>query len=1859
MEKEDIRTIIFKTSYWSFEENETDNQLFIHIGGLTEKNESVHCTVIGFTPFVYLELPKRIKWTPTTCNDLFDYLKLILKSNAPLNFVPIKKDNLYGKKEILTLYLAFPTCQAATSFSTMCMSRKFYIKELDIFDAGEFCVHERNIDPIIKFTCMQDIKLASWIQAKETIIPELKGLEIDDRHFTTADIDLYVYWTDVIQYTQKEIIIVNPKYLSFDIECKSKNHNSKIPDFKIPENKAFQISCIVGRIGEGKDTRTKYLFSLFNPLNIKGVKVLRYSSEGKLALDFISLINDENPDIIFGYNIMKFDWNYLVRRSELITKILPKFQMMSRIIGKKAVILEPKWKSSAYGQQEFKFPDPHGRVQVDVLLEVERNYKLPQYSLNSVAEYFKLGKKEDITPRQLFMIVQTYEEVMPLALKFESGVILKKERVKIKKKIQKILLLRRFPPKNEEPSIKISTIQSPSSSLSDNNNIAEKLSVRDWRDKLLKFTTKEQLIWFLRKGIQLIGIYCVKDSELTVDIAEKLNLWYTMEEMSNCMGIPMSYLHTRGQQIKVVSQIYRQTLEENIIIPAKKKAIETIKYQGATVIEANPGDVNNVICLDFEGLYPSIMINFNICYTTFVEPDDPIPDEECHVLEWQEHIKCIHDPLKRHPKKDRSDILCGNHRYRFKKVVTLPDGTRVNEGLMPRLLRNLLSKRKGVKKEMAKAQAKYDMAIGKATPEDIENYKKWGYEIVEKGSLSPKKLEVLSICIIVLNATQLALKISSNSVAGNTPIPCLVNNELRYMTIEELSDGKWEKDENDNEISKSISDLKVWSDKGFTDVKHVIRHPIKDKLKRIITHTGSVDTTTDHSLLLESGIEISPSEVEIGDKLLHKEVPLPNDSLTEPVYRTISKETIQLHKLKGEWKYKNTIISSELAFVWGLFFAEGTTGSYGDISNTKTSWNICNQDLKLLQRAQKILNKEELELTFKIRDYRKSASVYHLVPTCNNQSGKILEISNKYRKLFYDQRRNKRIPDIILNSPVFIRQSFFMGYYAGDGNRLLKIGVVIQNRGQIGTSGLMYIARSLGYKVSISNPKFDIFRLQLCIEFRNKNILAVKKMKDAPIPRKIEPLKPKIIRNGEKIEFKNGFAMYKGIKIHCERFPRQKLLDSLDNACDMIKERGDIITYHTKNKKVTYKCWNCKRKFTLKLNMANQGRPPRQDHTCECENKNSNKLKEEYIEEEYTEYVYDIETKSHHFAAGVGNLIVHNSCYGAMGAQKGFVPLVEGAASVTAMGRKLIMMCIEYVLKTNPGDVNDYGKAYLVYGDTDSGMITFKDMSTEKSFEHGDLTAKKVSHYLKCFLLGFKENYEIECKSEKVKYRIDKYPRNKLNELSDPLKIHIHQYDACPINVQFENLYKRFLLLTKKRYIAYAVNRKGEIKDIIKKGVVLSRRDNCQYLKDSFKPIVQGILDNKVEEDILFILYDRINKLFTRQISDANLIIYIGIKNIIEYAKKDKKGNYIGKDKEILNPQPEEYDDPRLVYPNIPQVLLSLKLLKRGDEVPANTRLELLYVENKNADYQGEKAEDYTFYRENKAISDLKPDYLHYIEKQLMKPITELLEVKYKHKRIPYEKIEDALERCIKQISNKLLQYRVNEIKKFTVIAVPKGLKEDKGLKENMYIGWKAICKSCLKLKGERCKKHTSKLKPKTYTFTKLDAKVQYILDSASKTKKDTNIKNEFSEIKYPELVNVCKRWKSKSIIDKLYSQYSLKKRTFKKPTQSGEKLKLGTIKNGPTKVILLQKYKGYEKGTFCLLQNIRDISCYGKAKEYLYSIKMPDGKLLEEVERKYFNTFIIKDSTIIKDILGYRKFYKMVVEELNEKFKKKLKKDL
>jgi DNA polymerase delta subunit 1 len=90
-------------------------------------------------------------------------------------------------------------------------------------------------------------------------------------------------------------------------------------------------------------------------------------------------------------------------------------------------------------------------------------------------------------------------------------------------------------------------------------------------------------------------------------------------EMARVTGVPLSYLLTRGQQIKVVSQIYRKAKTLNLVIPVMSRGGMEETFEGATVIEPIRGFYDEPIAtLDFASLYPSIMMAHNLCYSTLL-----------------------------------------------------------------------------------------------------------------------------------------------------------------------------------------------------------------------------------------------------------------------------------------------------------------------------------------------------------------------------------------------------------------------------------------------------------------------------------------------------------------------------------------------------------------------------------------------------------------------------------------------------------------------------------------------------------------------------------------------------------------------------------------------------------------------------------------------------------------------------------------------------------------------------------------------------------------------------------------------------------------------------------------------------------------------------------------------------------------------------------------------------------------------------------------------------------------------------------------------------------------------------------------
>jgi DNA polymerase delta subunit 1 len=67
-----------------------------------------------------------------------------------------------------------------------------------------------------------------------------------------------------------------------------------------------------------------------------------------------------------------------------------------------------------------------------------------------------------------------------------------------------------------------------------------------------------------------LAIYCLKDAYLPLRLLEKLMCLVNYIEMSRVTGVPFNFLLQRGQQIKVVSQLYRRAADEAFVVPSMK-----------------------------------------------------------------------------------------------------------------------------------------------------------------------------------------------------------------------------------------------------------------------------------------------------------------------------------------------------------------------------------------------------------------------------------------------------------------------------------------------------------------------------------------------------------------------------------------------------------------------------------------------------------------------------------------------------------------------------------------------------------------------------------------------------------------------------------------------------------------------------------------------------------------------------------------------------------------------------------------------------------------------------------------------------------------------------------------------------------------------------------------------------------------------------------------------------------------------------------------------------------------------------------------------------------------------------------------
>ena len=123
-----------------------------------------------------------------------------------------------------------------------------------------------------------------------------------------------------------------------------------------------------------------------------------------------------------------------------------------------------------------------------------------------------------------------------------------------------------------------------------------------------------------------LAVYCLKDAILPQRLMDKLSVLINYVEMARVTGVPVSFLISRGQQIKVFSMILRKCRDVDLLVPTLKKSGPQggdEGYEGATVLDPIKSYYEIPIAtLDFASLYPSIMQAYNLCYSTMLSPQE-------------------------------------------------------------------------------------------------------------------------------------------------------------------------------------------------------------------------------------------------------------------------------------------------------------------------------------------------------------------------------------------------------------------------------------------------------------------------------------------------------------------------------------------------------------------------------------------------------------------------------------------------------------------------------------------------------------------------------------------------------------------------------------------------------------------------------------------------------------------------------------------------------------------------------------------------------------------------------------------------------------------------------------------------------------------------------------------------------------------------------------------------------------------------------------------------------------------------------------------------------------------------------------
>ena len=444
-------------------------------------------------------------------------------------------------------------------------------------------------------------------------------------------------------------------------------------------------------------------------IDMEDTEIECYKTEREVLMAWRDFVVREDPDIIIGYNIFGFDYNFMFLRAREL-KCAPAFLEMSKIkdhlcgtIDKETgeYNIEHSNITIASGTHELGYIKMPGRIQLDLYNHFRREENLVSYKLDYVAGHFIGDYVSDVahstsmdettvkTKNMAGLLVGSYvhfEEIGHSTDYYDGGAKFQVTHID-----------------NDAKSFTVSAHVTPDQS----KKVRWALAKDDVTPKDIFRLTNEG-----SAERAIVAKYCIQDCNLVQYLLTKVDALTGMIEMANICSVPINFLILRGQGIKLTSYVGKKCREKDTLIPDIEKKENDGGYEGAIVLDPK-SDLymdNPVACVDYASLYPSSMISENLSHDSKVWTREYNLDGKliAETGETDSNGEFIYDNLpgysyvdidydtykyaRKSPSAAAIKTICGRKTCRF---AQFPDGKRA---IMPSILEELLKARKATRK---------------------------------------------------------------------------------------------------------------------------------------------------------------------------------------------------------------------------------------------------------------------------------------------------------------------------------------------------------------------------------------------------------------------------------------------------------------------------------------------------------------------------------------------------------------------------------------------------------------------------------------------------------------------------------------------------------------------------------------------------------------------------------------------------------------------------------------------------------------------------------------------------------------------------------------------------------------------------------------------------------------------------------------------------------------------------------------------------------------------------------------------------------------------------------------------------------